>query len=102
MHSKKIIYCLRWFFNRPFWVFVVCMFGVSSHLSCSGALARIWNMGVKQKQLTGRLTDLKQKNHLVEEQLSRLSDRHFLEQEAKSRFNLVGERDIVFIFSEEK
>ncbi len=72
------------------------------HLSCDGTLARTWNMGIKQRQLDGRMLDLQKKNALVEERLDKLSDKNFLEKEVRSRFNLVGQRDIIFIFSNDK
>ncbi len=91
---------MRWFLNQPLWVLVACVFFVTTHLSCNDTLARIWNLSLKQKQLTQRIKDLKEKNKLVVERLNKLSDPLFLEKEARNRLNLVGERDLVFIFSD--
>lgn len=89
------------FLKRPFWLFIACSVIVCMHLILDGAFLRMWHLYNSRKVLERRISDIQTKNALVEERLNKLSNSRFLEREVRDRFNLVGEEDIIFIFSDE-
>ena len=96
-----IRYILKQVLNRPLWVFFACLVLIFFNVVYDGTLLRMWNLFNSRKTLEKRLEKMEQKNFLVEKRLKKLSDSKFLEKEAKDRLNLIGEEDIVFIFSED-
>ena len=100
-HLSRIQYILKQILNRPAWVLIICIVLILSNVMFDGTFSRLMNLVRSQKALENRIKDLERKNTLVEERLKKLSDSEFLEKEAKDRFNLIGEEDIVFIFSDE-
>jgi len=100
-HLSRIQYILKQVLNRPLWVLIICIVLLLFNVMFDGTLSRLMNLVRSQKVLKSRIKDLERKNALVEDRLKKLSDSEFLEKEAKDRFNLIGEEDIVFIFSDE-
>ena len=99
---KIFLYFVNKFLKRPFWLFIACSIVVGAHLILDGSFFRMLHLYNSQKVLKHRIKDIQLKNSLVEERLKKLkSDPRFLEQEVRERFNLVGEKDIIFIFPEE-
>ncbi len=99
---KKTIYLIREFLSRPIWLLALCSAMVFTHLMFDGTILRMLHLYNSQKVLENRIADIQAKNALVEEKLKKLqSDSRFLEREVRNRFNLVGEEDIIFIFSDE-
>ena len=99
---KKAIYFVNELLNKPSWVLVICISAVLVQMMFGGAFLRMLHLYNSQRALENRITDIQVKNSLVEEKLKKLqSDPRFLEREVRSRFNLVGEEDIIFIFSDE-
>ena len=98
---RKFLILLKIFLNRPLWVLSACAFLVVLHLSLDGTFIRIWHLKTSQKILEKQIESLHIKNTLIEERIQKLkqSDSRILESEARERFNLVGEKDIIFIFS---
>ena len=97
--TKQALYYIRLFWSRPLWVFIACLLFISIHIGFDGTLLRIWHLYGRHKELHKHIIDMQQKNAIVEEKLKKLSNTKFLIKEARDRFNLVGEGDIVFIFS---
>ena len=99
---KKIGYLVKECLDRPFWLLVVCFAVVCMHLIFDSTMLRMFHLYNSQKVLENRIANIQIKNALVEERLNKLqSDSRFLEREVRDRFNLVGEEDIIFIFSDE-
>lgn len=98
--TKRILFYLKLLWNQPLWVFIACLLFVSIHIGFDGTLLRIWHLYDRHKELRNRIVDIQVKNSIVEERLKQLSNPRFLIKEARDRFNLVGEGDIVFIFSD--
>ena len=102
LYLSRLQYILKQFLNRPLWVFLACLVLVFFNVVFDGTLLRMWNLFNSRKALENRIADIQNKNTEVEERLKKLSQADFLEKEVRQRFNLVGEEEIVFIFSEEK
>ena len=98
---RKIAYFVKECLDHPFWLLIFCSFVVCMHLILDGSFIRMWNLYNSRKVLENRIRDIQTKNALVKERLKKMYDSRFLEKEIRDRFNLVGEEDIIFIFSEE-
>ena len=99
----KLMYFINEFLKRPLWLFIACFALVCANMILDGSFFRILQVYNSQEILKNRIKDIRMKNLLVEERLQKLeSDPQFLEQEVRERFNLVGEKDIIFIFPDEK
>ncbi len=99
---KKFFHFINAFLKRPVWLFIACFILVCAHLILDGSFFRMLHLYNSQEVLKNRIKDIQIKNTLVEERLKKLeSDPRFLEQEVRERFNLVGEKDIIFIFPDE-
>ena len=98
---RKIVYFIKQCLDHPFWLLIFCSCVVCMHLVLDGSFMRMWHLYNSRKILENRIKDIQTKNTLVKERLKKMSDSRFLEKEVRDRFNLVGEEDIIFIFSEE-
>ena len=98
---KRAVYLVKEFLNRPVWLLIFCSVVVFTHLVFDGTIVSMWHLYNSRKVLENRIMDIQVKNTLVKERLNKLSDSQFLEREVRDRFNLVGEKDIVFIFADE-
>ncbi len=101
INMRKLSYFIQEFLDRPIWVLIACFSVVCTHLIFDGTFVRMWNLHNSRKVLENRIEDIQQKNERVENRMKKLSDSRFLEREVRDRFNLVGEEDIIFIFSDE-
>lgn len=79
----------------------ICLVLIVFNLIIDGSLFRLWSMHRDYKKIQNNIELLKQKNDEVKAHLARAQDPAFLEREARDRFDLVQEGDLVFIFSEE-
>ena len=102
INIRKFLYFAREFLDRPLWVLAGCLSVVCMHLVFDGTFVSMWNLYNSGKVLENRIKDIQQKNEQVENRMKKLSDSRFLEKEVRDRFNLVGEEDIIFIFSDEE
>lgn len=101
MNMRKIVYFIKQCLDHPLWLLIFCSCVVCMHLVLDGSFMRMWHLYNSRKVLENRIKDIQTKNTLVKERLKKMSDSRFLEKEVRDRFNLVGEEDIIFIFSEE-
>ena len=97
--KKNFLILAKKFFNRPLWVLLLSCALVGAHLIFDGSFLQMWRLYNSRQALEYRIKDLQTKNGLVEERLKKLSDSDFLEKEVRNRFNLAGEEDLIFIFS---
>ena len=103
MKLKKLFRILvKKFSHQPLWTLMACLIFLCIHLVIGGTFLNLWQLYRNRQALEQRIAELTQKNNQVENHLKKLSESPFLEKEVKDRFNMVGEEDIIFIFSEEK
>ncbi len=79
----------------------ICLGLVLLNLVLDGSLFRLWSLHRDFDALQVARTNLESQNLKLEAQLKRAKDPAFLEREARDRFDLVSEGDLVFVFSEE-
>ena len=88
--------------QAPSNVIWICLGLVVLNLVLDGSLVRLWSLHRDHVNIQGKIEILRNKNHDMEARLKEAKDPAFLEREARDRFDLVGEGDLVFVFSEEE
>ena len=88
--------------NTPSKVIWICLGLVVLNLVIDGSLFHLWALHRDYKSIQDNIATLKQQNEKLKFKLSRANDPAFLEREARDRFDLVSEGDLVFVFSEEE
>jgi len=72
------------------------------NLVMDGSLFRLWSLHRDHENFQTNIAALEQQNSKLNIQLAKAHDPAFLEREARDRFDLVSEGDLVFVFSEEE
>ena len=80
----------------------ICLGLVVLNLVIDGSLLRLWSLHRDHNNIQEQITVLQSKNLELKSRLKRAKDPVFLEREARDRFDLVSEGDLVFVFSEEE
>ena len=88
--------------QAPQKVIWICLGLVVLNLVIDGSLLRLWSLHRDHGSIQEKIQVLKSKNHEMKARLKRAKDPSFLEREARDRFDLVSEGDLVFVFSEEE
>jgi cell division protein FtsB len=88
--------------HTPQKVIWICLGLVVLNLGIDGSLFRLWTLHRDYKTIQENIGTLEQQNAKLKIQLARAKDPAFLEREARDRFDLVSEGDLVFVFSEEE
>ena len=88
--------------HAPQKVIVVCLALVILNLVIDGSLFRWWSLHRDYKVIQQNIQSLEIQNTKLKSQLQKAKDPIFMEREARDRFDLVSEGDLVFVFSEEE
>ena len=88
--------------QAPQKVVLICLTLVALNLVVDGSLFRWWSLNRDYKSIQSNIQTLEQQNAKLKTQLQKAKDPAFLEREARDRFDLVSEGDLVFVFSEEE
>ena len=80
----------------------LCLTLVILNLIVDGSLLRWWSLNRDYNLIQKNIQTLEQQNAKLKVQLHKAKDPMFLEREARDRFDLVSEGDLVFVFSEEE
>lgn len=88
--------------HAPLKVFWVCVGLIVLNLVLDGSLFRLWSLRRDLTATQEKIEILKDKNLDMKARLKRAKDPAFLEREARDRFDLVSEGDLVFVFSDEE
>lgn len=88
--------------HAPQKMFWVCIGLIVLNLIIDGSLFRLWTLHRDYKTIQKNISATEQQNAKLKIQLAKAKDPAFLEREARDRFDLVSEGDLVFVFSEEE
>ena len=86
--------------QTPKRVLLICALAVASGLVFDGTLIKIWRLQRHIQSFQTQTSQYEEKIEVVREQIQRSNDPEFLERQARDRFDLVNEGDLVFVFSE--
>lgn len=88
--------------QHPQKVIWICLGLLTLNLVLDGSLFRIWSLHRDAESIAASIETLQAQNVEMKKRLQRAKDPAFLEREARDRFDLVREGDLVFVFSEEE
>lgn len=88
--------------QAPQKVIWICLGLVALNVVLDGSLFRLWSLHRDQVAIEQNIANLEQQNQDLKKRLLRAKDPAFLEREARDRFDLVSEGDLVFVFSDEE
>ena len=88
--------------QTPQKVIWICLSLVVLNLVIDGSLFRLWSLHRDLGSIQANIQSLGTQNEKLKVQLAKARDPAFLEREARDRFDLVSEGDLVFVFSEEE
>lgn len=86
--------------DRPYKVLIICSVIIFCNLVLEGSLLRLWSLHREKDELVEKQQQLRQQSKELTVKLEKASDPAFLEREARDRFDLVSEGDLVFVFSD--
>ena len=89
------------FLHAPQKVIWICLTVLSVSLLLDGSLVRLWALHRDFRHLESDVSKLETQNQELRRKLVGAKDPTFLEREARDRFDLVSEGDLVFVFTEE-
>ncbi len=87
--------------HHPWHVLWVCLGLTFFNCVLDGSLLRLWAFHRDQKELRIQASALRLENTKVKELIKKTSDPNFMEREARDRFDLVEDGDLVFVFSQD-
>lgn len=87
--------------QAPQKVIWICLGLLTLNLVLDGSLFRLWSLYRDSDAIVKNIQTLQQQNQDLSKRLQKAKDPSFLEREARDRFDLVSEGDLVFVFSEE-
>jgi len=87
--------------NSPKMILIICLIFAVSGTLLDGTLYRIWELKSEESKIEARLIDTKTSLMRLKKQIKMANDPIFIEREAKDRFDLVQEDDLIFVFSDE-
>ncbi len=82
----------------PFYTFLFCLFLLMFVLVFDGTFLRLWSMNKEIEILSQSITQLKIKEEQLNQQIAQANSIQFIEQQARERFELVDENDLLFLF----
>ncbi len=87
--------------NSPARVFLICAaFGFLT-LVVDGTMLRLWTLHREHQKIEQNISKVEEKSKVLEVQIQKAKEMEFVERQARDRFDLVGEDDLVFVFSNE-
>ena len=101
MSYQQMAIGFRRFLNSPSQVFLasVCVFLVSIVLN--GNAFKLWGLHRDYDRITADISSTKLDIRSLAGQLRQAKDPTFIERQARDKLDLVGEHDLVFVFSEQ-
>lgn len=87
--------------NQPMKVLWICLAVAFINLVVDGSLLQLWSLHRNSTRLAEQSKQLQTEATLLETKIEKASDPDFMERQARDRFDLVNEGDLVFVFSEE-
>lgn len=92
---------LRRALNYPLTVFWICLSVAFLNVLFDGSLVRLWSLRRDLRETEARVIQLKAQSSDLRHKIQRAMDPAFVEKEARERFDMAEEGDLVFVFSED-
>ncbi len=99
---QRISYLISDFINRPFRVLKVCLAFAFIGLIFDGTLFNLWALSRDSNHLENKTKMTLVESKTLKEKIKLANDPQFIELEAHERFELAGENELVFVFSDQE
>jgi cell division protein FtsB len=90
------------FLQHPLRVLATCLILVLTGLVIDGNLFRLWKLNRDSHFVADRMDILRTNTKQLDEKIKKAKDPNFLEIEAREKFDLASEGDLIFVFSDEE
>lgn len=90
------------FLHRPWVVLWTCLALAFVNVVLDGTLLRVWSLNRDAITLSASSSDLKTELASLNQRITQAKDPGYMEREARDRFDLVNEGDLVFVFADEE
>lgn len=98
---KPFFIWLNDFVHRPHRVFLLCLVIAFTSLVLEGSLLRLWRLHRNSSDIDQRISKITLQSEQLKLNLKKASDLNFIELQARERFDLASEGDLIFVFSNE-
>lgn len=88
--------------QHPLQIFVVCAVLVVAGLLLDGSLFRLWSLHRDSTEISRRMRVLEVETASLDKKIKRARDPNFIELEAREKFDLASEGDLIFVFSDDE
>lgn len=85
--------------NNPKRVFYVCLLVIFASLTIDGTLFKLWSFHFKINEQQRELVEMDVKTKAIAAKIKQVSRPEFIEKQAREKFNMVNEGDLVFVFT---
>ena len=93
---------VRELFYQPKKVFIICFCLSASALLFEGTLISLWSLSREKNYLQHKISNIQGSTSGLRAKIAKAKDPVFLERQARDRFDLVEENDLIFVFPGEQ
>lgn len=98
MIVHRLALSFRRLLDQPQKVFIMCMAFMVTSIFVNGTLWKLWGMHRDEDRILAEIGSTRQDINRLDGQLRQAKDPSFIERQARDRLDLVGEKDLVFVF----
>lgn len=96
----RLSYLVNDFLQNPIRVFAIFAFLVSAGLVLDGSLFRLWSLHRDEQEISTRMKKLRHQTAELDMKITRARDPNFIEMQAREKFDLASEGDLIFVFTD--
>ncbi len=93
-------YKLKSFLNHPRKVFVVCLVVFIISLFLNGGIWKVWGLRRDFSTIEQQISAAQKQSSVLDMQIRQAKDPVFIERQARDNLDMVGEKDLIFVFPE--
>ena len=90
------------FLQKPSRVLALCLILAGCNIILDGSFFQMRKLYLNKKNLNHKIEEIQKKNQVLLKKLNNLSNPRHLEKEARERFDLAEQGDLIFIFPEDE
>lgn len=96
---KTATYQFQNWLYKPSKVFIVCVFVLCASLIWNGTLWKVWGLYRDEARFNTAISSILADSKNLDMQMNLVKDPQYIERMAKDKMDLVGENDLMFVFS---
>jgi cell division protein FtsB len=98
---RKLLSSAMSLLNSPIRALTLCAFLGLLTLVLDGTLLRLWSLHRDYRRIQENIGTIQKDTRVLDYQIKKAKELEFVERQARDRFDMVGEDDLVFVFSNE-